>query len=49
MRDDERGQTAGAQVNQHEHEHSWNKREEAEEKIFPIGDEGQEGMLRGPE
>src|ERR1035438_2497574 len=49
MRDDERGQTAGAQINQHEHEHPWNEGEEAEEEVSPIGDEGQHGMLRGPE
>ena len=48
MRDDERGDTACAQIEQDQDENSGKKREEAEEQITPVGDEWQRALLSGP-
>ena len=48
MRDDERGDTACAQIEQDQDENAGKKREESEEQISPVGNERQCAMLRGP-
>src|ERR1035438_2803955 len=48
MRNDQRPQPPGAQVDQQEHEHAREKLQQAEKEVLRVGNEGQHGVLRRP-